>query len=152
MPQKSSSPPRSLLSRGFRFLSLFSPVIVFYFLCLSTVAVFRAVLCFAFFNQIGDIENYALLFPIGMRMDTIVLCYAISLPALLLIILPGKTTRNLRRVFSSYFAFFFSLFVFLEIATFPFMAEFFTRLDRLILEHIVQSSEVFTMVLKRATH
>lgn len=142
---------RNPWSKAVGFFGLLSPVIVFYFLCLSTFAIFRAALCFTFFEQIGDIENYALVFPVGMRMDTIVLCFSIGLPAFLLILLPGKITRNLRWIFSSYFAFFFSLFVFLEIATFPFMAEFFTRLDRLILEHIVQASEVFTMVLQGYT-
>ena len=39
----------------------------------------------------------------------------------------------------------------MEIATFPFMAEFDTRPDRLFIEHMVQVREVFGMILKGYT-
>ena len=47
-----------------------------------------------------------------------------------------------------YFAVLAAIFCFMEIATFPFMAEFDTRPDRLFIEHMLQVREVFGMILK----
>jgi phosphoglycerol transferase MdoB-like AlkP superfamily enzyme len=79
-------------------------------------------------------------------MDTVLLSYIILPLFLILILLPTKLVRMLRSLFSLYFAFFLSLFIFMELATFSFLAEFDTRPDRLFFEHIVQVKEVFTMV------
>ena len=76
------------------------------------------------------------------------LCRVLILPLIALVLLPAKAVKKSRLLFSLYFTGFASLFVFLEIATFPFMAEFDTRLDRIFLEHMAQTREVYTMIFK----
>ena len=92
--------------------------------------------------------RYLLIFPIGLRMDTIVLCYTLIVPTLALLLLPGRLVRTGAWLLSLYFAVLAAIFCFMEIATFPFMAEFDTRPDRLFIEHMVQVREVFGMILK----
>ncbi len=133
---------------GFNFLGPFFPSAIFFLAGLSIFFIFRIFLYLQNFSIVSDIESSLLVFPIGVRMDTILLSYLIIPIFLLMAFLPAKVVRMFRFIFSAYFALFTALFVFMESATFPFMAEFDTRPDRLFIEHIVQVKEVFEMVMK----
>jgi len=124
------------------------PLISFYLFGLMLFFVFRVALLIKYFDRVVAIDNYFLIFPIGLRMDTIFLCYSLIIPFLFLLILPAKTVKKTFWIFSLYLTLILALSTFLEIATFPYMAEFETRPDRLFLEHIVQMREVFTMIFK----
>ncbi len=125
-----------------------APVLVFYLSGLLVLSVFRTALCINYFEIVSKTKNFLLIFPIGVRIDTILLCYILLLPFLLLIILPLRIAEKLSGLLSAYLAVVISSVVFLEIATFPFMAEFYTRPDRIFLEYMAQMSEVFLMILK----
>ena len=139
---------RDFNSISFAFLGPLFPLLIFFLLVFSTFFIFRVLHCLNNFDRVSTVDNFFFLFPIGVRMDTILLSYIILPLFLMLILLPAKLVRMLRSLFSLYFAFFLSFFVFMEIATFPFLAEFDTRPDRLFVEHIVQAKEVFAMVWK----
>ncbi len=72
----------------------------------------------------GVLFNIAEMNPMGVRMDNILLSYLMLPLFLILILLPAKLVRMFRSLFSLYCAFFLSIFTFMEIATFPFLAEF----------------------------
>ena len=57
-------------------LSPLTPLLIFYGLCLALFTAFRAGLLVAYFDRIAEVPQYLLIFPIGLRMDTIVLSYA----------------------------------------------------------------------------
>ncbi len=139
---------RDFNSIGFAFLGPLFPLLTFCLLVLATFFIFRFFHCLNNFDRVSTVDNFFFLFPIGVRMDTILLSYIMLPFFLMLILLPAKLVRMLRSLFSLYFALFLSLFIFMEIATFPFLAEFDTRPDRLFVEHIVQAKEVFAMVWK----
>jgi phosphoglycerol transferase MdoB-like AlkP superfamily enzyme len=131
-----------------RIIGPLAPLFIFYGLCLILFTAFRARLLFEYFDRIAEVPRYLLIFPIGLRMDTIVLCYTLIVPTLALLLLPGHLVRAGAWVLSLYFAVLAAIFCFMEVATFPFMAEFDTRPDRLFIEHMVQIREVFSMILK----
>ncbi|MEI6125861.1 MAG: hypothetical protein WCQ99_04830, partial [Pseudomonadota bacterium] len=130
--------PSCTLNARLSFLNPLTPLVIFYLLGLFIFFAFRAVLCLKYFSRMQEVQSYFLLFPIGFRIDTMLLCYLLIPPFLVQLFLPvKKITSRIRRLMALYFTVCASLFVFLEVATFPFMAEFDTRLDRLFLEHMV---------------
>jgi phosphoglycerol transferase MdoB-like AlkP superfamily enzyme len=129
-------------------LSPLTPLFIFYGLCIALFAAFRGGLLVAYFDRIAQVPGYLLIFPIGLRMDTIVLCYTLIVPTLALLLLPRSMVRAGAGLLSLYFAVLAAIYCFMEIATFPFMAEFDTRPDRLFIEHMFQVREVFGMILK----
>jgi len=138
---------KSFFKQRLSFLQPLAPIALFYVVGLVIFTGFRIALLLQNFSRVREVEQYLLLFPIGFRIDTMLLCRAIILPAFALLLLPQKIVQRFRTVFSSYFTILAALFVFLEIATFPFMAEFDARLDRIFLEHMAQH-EVFGMIFK----
>ena len=148
-PAKKS--PAFYLQRGLSFLAPLSPLLVFYLVGLMIFFVFRTAFLLTYFGRASKVGNYLFIFPTGFRMDTILLCYLLIVPSISVLLAPGQIVRRNRLFFSVFFSSLAALFVFLEIATFPFMAEFDTRLDRLFLEHMTQAHEVFPMVFKGHT-
>jgi len=124
------------------------PALVFYGSCLVMFAVFRALFCVVFYENIADVDNFLLVFPVGLRMDTVMLCYVLALPVAGLIFFPGKTVRKTRLVFSGYLACAAGIFVFLEMATFSFMDEFSVRPDRIFLQNMFSGLEVALMIAR----
>ena len=112
---------------------------------LFVFTLFRTTLCLSNLKSLLAVEKWYLVFPIGLRMDTVLLCYALVLPLVLMLVLRA---RSLKWVLSLYFSAFLATAVFLEIATFPFMAEFNTRPDRLFIEHFGNWHEVLGMILE----
>jgi phosphoglycerol transferase MdoB-like AlkP superfamily enzyme len=139
---------RAYNSIGFAFLGPFYPLAIFFLIGLATFFVFRVFLYLSNFSTVSAVENSLLIFPVGVRMDTVLLSYIVAPLFLLMIFLPSKIVRIFSPFFSSCLALIMAVFVFMELATFPFMAEFDTRPDRLFTEHIVQFKEVSAMVLK----
>lgn len=127
---------------------MLSPLLSFYVTGLLIFLFFRIILCLIYFDRVDAVGNSLFLFVIGLRIDTVILCYSLIVPFLSVIILPSAYIRKMQGGFSFYFSLLASLFVFLEISTFPFMEEFYTRPDRLFYEHMVQVREVFTTIWK----
>lgn len=121
------------------------PILAFYLLGLLVFSIFRTLHCLSNLESVLAVGNWYLIFPIGIRMDTILLCFALALPLVLMLLLPS---RALKLTLALYFTVFLATAVFLEIATFPFMAEFNTRPDRLFIEHFGNWHEVFGMILE----
>ncbi len=127
-------------------LRLLLPALVFYCSCLLMFAVFRALLCVVFYENIADVDNVLLVFPVGLRMDTVLLCYVLALPVVGMIFLPGKAVRKTRVFFSGYLACAAGIFIFLEMATFAYMDEFSVRPDRIFLQNMFSGLEVARMI------
>ena len=118
---------KKILTGLYRLFSPIKPLFVFYAACIALFALFRAILFFNSFDRIEDVPQYLLIFPIGLRMDTIVLSYCLIIPAIALLALSARFIQKTAGWLALYFAVLAALFCFLEIATFPFMAEFDTR-------------------------
>jgi len=125
-----------------------APALVFYLLGIAAFFVFRGVFFFKYFSRLREVDQYLRLFPVGFRIDTMLLCRVLVPALLVLFVVPSRFAAKVRAGLSLYFASLAALFVFLEIATFPFMAEFDTRLDRIFLEHMMQAHEVYPMIFR----
>jgi len=128
-------------------LRLLLPVLVFYGGCLVMFAVFRILLCSRFYENIAGVDDVLLVFPVGLRMDTVILCYVLALPVAAMMFFPGKALRKTRFVFSGYLACAAGIFVFLEMATFSYMDEFSLRPDRIFLQNMFSGLEVARMIV-----
>lgn len=109
---------------------------------------FRAALTYQYQSRLTDITNSYLVFPIGLRMDLIVLSYATIVPAALMLLLPPHLLKKWSRVFTLWFSVFMCFLIYMEIATFPFIEEFDLRPDQKFLEYLHHVHEVATTLWK----
>lgn len=146
--QTSSEKPASGLKSLYLALWPLSPLFLFYLIGLILFTAFRGALCITYLDTLRQVDNCLRVFPIGLKLDTVLLCYVLVLPAVLLLSCPVRFQNIVRRATAAYFACMAGIFYYLEVATFPFMAEFDNRPDRVFLEHMVQLREVGEMILK----
>lgn len=120
-------------------LSLFAGGLVLFSVC-------RAALFLPVWGSLQGVDRVWHLFLIGMRFDTMVLCCALVLPTLMLVLLPNRLPRTRAHLLAAWVAMCAAGFLFLEIATRPYFAEFGLRPDRLVIEHLQQPREVLGMI------
>jgi phosphoglycerol transferase MdoB-like AlkP superfamily enzyme len=102
-----------------------------------------------FFNtRIYETQNFLYIFPIGLRLDVITLCYLSFLPAVLISLLPDNILQYLNKFLSFYFISFLLLILFMEIATPNFMVQFDTRPNRLFIDYLKYPKEVIGTLLE----
>ena len=129
------------------FLYPFTPLVVFYVLSLGIFSASRLALYLQYYDTVREVENHLRIFSAGFRLDTMMLCYLLAPPFLAQLCLPARISTKLGLGFSLYFALLAFLFVSLEIVGFAFVAEFYTRPDRLFLEYMIQVREIFGMII-----
>lgn len=124
------------------------PILIFLVvgLCITTVS--RIVLFLLFKDRVIATENYWYLFPIGLRMDLILLSYIAILPAVLITILPEKWILKIQPFLTFYFIFFLSFVLFFELATPNFISQYDTRPNQLFIEYLIYPKEVIGMLYK----
>lgn len=124
------------------------PAFSFLIIALLITTVSRIVLFFIFANRVMETENYGLIFPIGLRMDLILICYLLLLPVLLIVLLPEKWILKLQRFINGYFIFFLAALLFFELATPDFIFEYDTRPNKLFLDYLIYPKEVLGTLFK----
>lgn len=97
-------------------------------------------------SRLTDAQEITQIFLIGLRMDSVLLCYLLALPLLLDFLLPGRLWRQ-RLVLCLLTLLLFFLF-YLEVATPGFMDEFDVRPDRIFYEYLSHLREVLGTLLK----
>lgn len=137
-----------------RFLNLFLPLgplalIAYSFLCaLAIFLVSRGLLTWWYLPRFATTPEYLWLFPIGVRMDVILISYAMFIPTTLLLLLPDKALRAIKPLLAAWCTGFLCLIIYMEIATFPFVEEFDLRPDQKFLEYLQHVREVATTLWK----
>ena len=124
------------------------PVFNFLLLGLLITTLSRISLFFLFRERVIQTEDYWLIFPIGLRMDIILLSYISVLPTVLISLLPDKYLQFIKRFFSIYFIFFLFLLLFMELATRDFINEYDTRPNNLFVDYLIYPKEVVGTLLK----
>ncbi|MGO4820924.1 LTA synthase family protein [Flavobacterium sp. W21_SRS_FM3] len=92
--------------------------------------------------------DYWMIFPIGLRMDLILLSYISFLPTLLLCVLPDEYLQKIRRFFAFYFIAFLFLMLFIELASHDFIKEYDTRPNKLFIDYLIYPREVMGTLVK----
>jgi phosphoglycerol transferase MdoB-like AlkP superfamily enzyme len=105
----------------------------------------RGALVAMHWSRIEDVADIWRVFPIGLRMDTIVLCELFAIPTLLYLLVPGERAR--RQVALVSFTVVAALLVHMELSTPSFIAEYDTRPDQIYFEYLRYPREVFGTLL-----
>ncbi len=129
------------LQRG---LGPFAPLLLAYLVGAAFLSLMRVAFAFAYRDAIAGTEDLWFMFPLGLRMDTVLLCYLLLAPALVLAVLPARRERDW--LVAAYLALWAALIVYLELATPPFIAEYDKRPDRIFLEYLIYPREVLRVL------
>jgi len=124
------------------------PVMNFFFIGLLITTLSRFILFLVFKERITQTPDYWMIFPIGLRMDIILLSYISFLPTLLLSVLPDAYLQKIKRFFSFYFIAFLFLLFFLELASYDFINEYDTRPNKLFIDYLIYPKEVVETLVK----
>lgn len=124
------------------------PLLNFFIIGLAITTLSRILLFFMFRERVVQTEDFWLIFPIGLRMDLIIMSYLAFLPALLICLLPQNALYKIRKFFSFYFILFLFLFLFMELATRDFINEYDTRPNKLFIDYLIYPKEVLGTLFK----
>lgn len=108
----------------------------------------RLILFFIFNDRVTETEHFGYIFPIGLRMDVILLCYLSFLPAVLILLVPDKVLKYLNRFLCFYFCLFLFLILLMELCTPQFIDQYDTRPNRLFIDYLIYPKEIAMMLLK----
>ena len=115
-------------------LGPFTPLLLAYACGALFLSAARLASALAYQGDIAGTPALWRMFPIGLRMDTVLLCYLLLAPGLVLALLPARRWRD--GLVAAYLAACAFVLVYLELATPPFIAEYGKRPDRVFLEYL----------------
>ncbi len=101
-------------------------------------------------DRLGDITlaESLLSFLYGLKLDTMTASIILVIPALVLSLTPASLARNAGRFLKGYAVIFLLLALYVENATFPFVAQYDVRPNYLFVEYLKYPREVSSMILK----
>lgn len=129
-------------------LQFLKPLLNFAFIALLITTISRFILFLIYKDRVSVVDNYWEIFPIGLRIDLILICYLSFLPAVLVSFLPDKVAKYTSRFLTGYFVIFLFLIFFMEIVSPDFIDQYDTRPNKLFLEYLIYPKEVANMLLK----
>ncbi len=147
----SHADPAPRVPRLLRPFLAFGPLAIVVFTIVAGLLLFflfRAALTLTYWERFKETPEVLWLFPIGVRMDLISLCYCTIAPAIILLLLPKRFVQKIRLLLAAWFTMWLSAIVYMEIATFPFVDEYDVRPDQKFLEYLKHTTEVFTTLYK----
>ncbi|MDB5197672.1 MAG: hypothetical protein JWP88_2043 [Flaviaesturariibacter sp.] len=136
---------RNLWSRFLKSFEKFGPVgplLFFVLLALTIYFVFRLALNIIYFNRIAQEPKFLYMYLIGIRMDLIVICYALFLPTVFFLLLPKSINRFLIYFWMIYFTLIIGIAFFMEMSTFAFVREYDLRPDSIFVRYLKHYKEV----------
>ena len=117
---------------------------------LSMIGIFfigRLALFIIYFDKFKDSGvNYWLTFLYGVRIDTIIAFAFLLIPVILLTLSPKKMMFFVNKFLKYYFLIILSFLIYIENATFPFLAQYDMRPNYLFVEYLEYPKEVFSMI------
>jgi phosphoglycerol transferase MdoB-like AlkP superfamily enzyme len=124
------------------------PLVNFLLIGLIILTVSRFILFLFFRSRITETPNYGYIFPIGLRMDLIVLCYLLFLPLALIALVPDSFLKKIQGFLTVYFILFLTMILFMELSTLDFIKEYDTRPNKLFIDYLIYPKEVVGTLLK----
>ncbi|MFD2823813.1 LTA synthase family protein [Lacinutrix iliipiscaria] len=131
-----------------RKIDFLKPIINFFLIGLLITTLSRFILFIGFMPRIIETKNFWLLFPIGLRMDIILMSYMAILPTVLILFMPFRFLTQLEKFIRFFFIVCLFFLLFMELATPNFLIQYDTRPNRLFVEYLVYPKEVLTMLFK----
>ena len=144
----SLSPARS--TRFLARLGPFLPLLGIGLLVMVLLSLTRLGHTLMFAQRVTVVDGWGWLFLVGMRMDSVLVAYVLTVPTLVLLLFPSAWTGAARKIVVTYGTLVLLAVVFMELATVRFLDEFDHRPDRLFWEYLNHPKEVAETVLKSA--
>ena len=129
-------------------LAFLKPIFNFMAIGLLIMTLSRLFLFFLFKDRVVETQDYWYIFPIGLRMDLILLSYLSFLPAILITFIPNNGVKYLNKFLPFYSILFLFLILFVEMATPDFVRQYDTRPNKVFLDYLIYPKEVVGMLLK----
>jgi len=129
---------------------MFRELLKIYLLFITLFFLGRLGLYALYFDRLSDITfTYSLLsFLYGLKLDTMTASIILVIPALLLSITPQALARFSGQLINGYVLFFLLVALYVENATFPFVAQYDVRPNYLFIEYLKYPKEVTSIILK----
>lgn len=124
------------------------PLFLFIIIALIITTLSRFILFLIYKDRVALVEDYWLIFPIGLKMDFILISYLSFIPAAIISLVPDKLLKYFGKFLSVYFTLFLFLFFFMEITTPDFIDQYDTRPNKLYLDYLIYPKEVINMLMK----
>jgi len=105
---------------------------------------FRLIFTMVYFNRLKEEPRFLMLFPLGFRMDLVIVCYSSMLFLLLLVLIPKKALLKIRWIFLLPVTLFMCFFLYMESCTITFIQEFDIRPDRIFIEYLKHPKEILS--------
>ena len=129
-------------------LAFLKPIFNFMAIGLLIMTLSRLFLFFLFKDRVVETQDYWYIFPIGLRMDLILLSYLSFLPAILITFITNNGVKYLNKFLPFYSILFLFLILFVEMATPDFVRQYDTRPNKVFLDYLIYPKEVVGMLLK----
>lgn len=123
-----------------------APLAAFFAVGMVLFSLSRVALVAANWNRLRDVPGALWLFPIGCRMDSSLLSIVLFPPAVLLVAFPRPDARWFRALIGVWLAGMAAAIVFTEAATWPFLAQYDGRPNRIFVDYLVYPHEVLGML------
>ncbi len=118
-------------------------IITFYFIFIGIFFIGRVLLFVLYYDRIVEADvNQWFSFVLGLQMDTIIASIILTIPVLMLFSLPKIFASFTRTFIRIYFLIFLLLAIYIENATFPFIAEFDVRPNDIFINYLEYPKEV----------
>ncbi len=124
-----------------------APLIVFACLFLLFFSISRLLLTLIYFSELNTVNGALWLFPVGIRMDSIILSALLIIPALLLLLMPPFAQRGWYFFIAILFALFSIVLIYFEVTTYTFLSVYNARPNHLFVEYMTNPGTVLDIVL-----
>jgi len=129
-------------------MNILKKLLTYYLYMIGVFFIGRLTLFTLYFDKVQNTDSsYWLTFLYGLRMDTITASLLLVIPMILLTLTPQKLQNFINIFLKYYFLIVLSILIYIEIATFPFMAQYDVRPNYLFVEYLEYPKEVFGMIL-----
>jgi phosphoglycerol transferase len=98
-------------------------------------------------SEVSQVPGALWLFPVGVRMDLIILCAVLMLPSLLLLLLPRVATRYWQAAIAGLLGLLAVVFIYFEAVTATFLSVYGTRPNHLFVEYMAHPGKVLAILL-----
>lgn len=131
-------------------MRLFKELFKIYLLFIALFFLGRLGLYLLYFDRLSDISflESIVSFLYGLKLDTMTASIILILPALLITLTPQRFAKTAAAVISGYVLTFLLIALYIENATYPFVAQYDVRPNYLFVEYLKYPQEVSSMIVK----
>lgn len=135
-----------MLKNIYEKLGPLGPVFFIFVGCILVFTFNRIALGISNSESLLQTDNYLYYLPVGLRMDTIILCLFFSLPVLLTLLTPPDYYKYIHHALTLYLVLICTFFIFMEISSWPFLDQYSSRPNQLFFQYLTHPKEVFLML------